>query len=425
MRQAVFAAIDLKSFYASVECVERGLDPLTARLVVADPTRTSKTICLAVTPALKSYGLSGRSRLFEVEEKAREVKASTGEELTYIVAPPRMRLYMSYSARIYEKVYMKYASPNDIHVYSVDEVFIDLTRYLTLYGMEPCDLVRRIVRDILRETGITATAGVGTNLYLAKVAMDIVAKHAAADEYGARLAMLDEAAYRALLWVHRPLTDFWRVGRGIARRLAKHGCFTMGDVARKSLVNEEELYREFGVDAELLIDHAWGVEPCTMADIKAYRPQESGISSGQVLSTAYTCAQGRVVVQEMADQLALDLAERKMAAAGLSLAVCFDRAQEGFEGETELDPYGRAVPKTVHGAFAFTDAGGARRSTCSGKKIVAAALTLYDRLVPKNLYVRRFYVSLDHMQPKQNAAADRQMDLFCDGSVLEKECSEE
>ena len=292
----VFATIDLKSFYASVECVERGIDPLTALLVVADESRTEKTICLAVSPALKAYGLPGRCRLFEVVEKARQVRRETGRELNYLVAPPRMRLYMDYSARIFEKVYLRFVAPEDIHVYSIDEVMIDLTRYLELYGTTAHDLVRRIIREILKETGITATAGIGTNLYLAKVAMDIVAKHVPADEDGVRIAELDEHSYRERLWEHQPITAFWRVGPGIAERLKKHSCLTMGDVARLSIRGEDILYREFGVDAELLIDHAWGIETCTMADIKAFRPVTNSLSAGQVLAEPYPADKARLVV---------------------------------------------------------------------------------------------------------------------------------
>ena len=420
---SVYAAIDFKSFYASVECVERGLDPLTANLVVADASRTEKTICLAVSPSLKKYGLPGRCRLFEVQEKLREIRACTGKEIQYITAPPRMKLYMAYSARIYEKVYLKYAAPEDIHVYSIDEVFIDLTRYLPLYQLPPYELVRRILADILEESGITATAGIGSNLYLAKVAMDILAKHAPQGPYGERIAVLDEKQYRRALWDHTPITDFWRVGRGISQRLQKHGCLTMGDVARRSLTNEEELYREFGVDAELLIDHAWGCESCTMADIKAYTPESNSISAGQVLPCPYSFEKGRLIVHEMADQLALDLFAKGMVTDSVTLSVGFDREQAGFRGETESDRYGRAVPKPVHAALRLTDAGGAPLRTSSSKKIVEAALRIYDAIVPPALYVRRFYVVLDGILPRKKArqAQARQMDLFTDPAALERE----
>ena len=420
---SVFAAIDFKSFYASVECIERGLDPLTTNLVVADASRTEKTICLAVSPSLKKYGLPGRCRLFEVVEKAREIKAQTGRELQYIVAPPRMKLYMAYSTRVYEKVYLKYAAPEDIHVYSIDEVFIDLTRYLPLYHMTPYNLVRQILLDVLEESGITATAGVGTNLYLAKVAMDIVAKHVQQGAKGERIAMLDEWQYRRLLWEHTPLTDFWRVGRGISRRLEKLGCLTMGDVTRKSLNDEEALYREFGIDAELLIDHAWGCESCTMADIKAYTPDSSSISVGQVLPGPYNFDKGRLIVHEMADSLALDLFAKGMVADSVTLSVCFDRMQADFHGETADDWYGRRVPKPVHATVHLTDAGGARIHTSSNKKIVDAALRIYDEIVPPALYVRRIYVVLDNVLPRDQArqAEARQMDFFTDPAVLERE----
>ena len=421
-----YAAIDFKSFYASVECVERGLDPLTTNLVVADASRTEKTICLAVSPSLKKYGLPGRCRLFEVVEKAREIKAQTGQELQYIVAPPRMKLYMQYSTRIYEKVYLKYAAPEDIHVYSIDEVFIDLTPYLPVHRMLPYDLVRRILLDVLAESGITATAGIGTNLYLAKVAMDVVAKHVQMGIDGERIAILDERQYRRLLWEHRPLTDFWRVGRGITRRLEKHGCYTMGDIARKSLHNEEELFREFGVGAELLIDHAWGWEPCTMADIKAYRPDNSSLSVGQVLPGPYSFGKGRLIVHEMADQLALDLFAKGLATDSVTVAVGYDRAQPGYSGETEADYYGRAVPKPAHATVPITDAGGARMHTSSTRKIVEAALRAYDIAVQPSLYVRRFYVVLGNVLPRDRAegAQPRQMDLFTDPAVLEREAAD-
>ena len=421
-----YASIDFKSFYASVECVERGLDPLTARLVVADQSRTDKTICLAVSPALKALGIPGRPRLFEVVEKAREYKARTGRELTYTVAPPRMRLYMEYSARIYEKVYLKYIAPEDIHIYSVDEVFMDLTRYLKLYRTTAHALVRRILKDVLAESGITATAGIGTNLYLTKVAMDIVAKHQMADADGVRIAELDEMRYRELLWDHRPLTDFWWVGPGISRRLARHGCYTMGDVARRSLQNEEELYREFGIDAELLIDHAWGYEPCTMADIKAYQPSAHSMSVGQVLPCPYDFDKGRLIVQEMADQLSLDLVAKGLVTDSVTLCVGYDREGADQGGPQVLDWYGRPTPPPTHGSLPITDAGGARLFTASSKKLIAAILDIYDAIVAPTLTIRRFYVIFDHVLPKDQAVAreQRQMDLFTDPAVLERERSE-
>ena len=427
MPEQVYAAIDLKSFYASVECVERGLDPLTTNLVVADERRTEKTICLAVTPTLKAYGLSGRSRLFEVAEKAREVQATTGKPLDYMVAPPRMRLYMDYSARIYEKVYLRYAAPEDIHVYSIDEVFIDLTRYLVLYSATPHELVRRIIADILRLTGITATGGIGTNLYLAKVAMDVVAKHVPADSDGVRIAELDEQTYREQLWAHRPITSFWRVGRGIADRLRKYGCFTMGDVARLSLRNEDALYREFGVDADLLIDHAWGIEPCTMADIKAYAPRSSSISQGQVLSRPYGYEEGRIIVREMAEQIALELVAKALAATSLSLTVVYDGEavqRQGWRGAMEVDRYGRAMPRPAHGSRAFTDAAGAPQPTSSTRKIMEAALSVYDAQVNPALRVRRFYIDAGGLIPANEAQRSaHQMDFFTDPDEAEREAA--
>ena len=426
-RGSTFAAIDLKSFYASVECVARGLDPLTANLVVADASRTEKTICLAVSPSLKRLGLPGRCRLFEVVQKAKAVERQTGRKLDYIVAKPRMRLYMDTSAGIYEQVYLKYVDAADVHVYSVDEVFLDLTHYLSLYGLPARDLVRRIVRDILSTTGITATAGIGTNLYLAKVAMDIVAKHAEADAYGARIAELDEMSYREQLWAHRPITDFWRVGRGIARRLEKRGMTTMGDVARMSLVDEEMLYREFGVDAELLIDHAWGAETCAMADIKAYRPEENSISAGQVLSRPYRFEEGRLIVREMADGLALDLVARGLAADSVALMVCYERIGADYAGKAGVDRYGRRVPMPAHGSAPLRDAGGARAYTSSARAIVRTALELYERIADPGLMMRRFYVVLGNVRDKRlvEAASARQLDMFTDPAALEREAREQ
>ncbi len=422
----VYAAIDLKSFYASVECVERGLDPLTSLLVVADESRTEKTICLAVSPALKAYGLPGRCRLFEVVEKARQVRRRTGEELNYLVAPPRMRLYMEYSARIYEKVYLKYVSPEDIHVYSIDEVMIDLTRYLGLYGVTAHELVRRMIGSILRITGITATAGIGTNLYLAKVAMDIVAKHVPADRDGVRIAELDERAYRERLWAHQPLTAFWRVGPGIAERLKKHGCLTMGDVARLSLKSEDILYREFGVDAELLIDHAWGVETCTMADIKAYRPAVNSLSAGQVLAEPYPPEKARLVASEMAEQLGLELFERQLKTNSVTLTVIYDtEAVTGkrWTGPVVEDRYGRKMPKEAHGSRNITDAGGAPVYTNSVSKIIDAVLSVFDRVVNPGLTVRRMYLALNSTvgEDAPQANRPRQLDLFTDVGTLERE----
>ncbi|MDE6677387.1 MAG: DNA methylase, partial [Clostridia bacterium] len=341
-----YIAIDLKSFYASVECRERNLDPITTNLVVADESKTEKTICLAVTPALKVYGLSGRSRLFEVVQKVKEVNAARKRvapqrklegksydarelasnpalALDYIIAKPRMALYMGYSTRIYN-IYQKYVAPEDIHVYSIDEVFLDVTKYLKAYGMTARQLAAKIIRDVLSQTGITATAGIGTNLYLCKVAMDIGAKHISADKDGVRIAELDEMSYRKQLWNHRPLTDFWRVGRGYSEKLNAHGMYTMGDVARQSVQNEDSLYQLFGINAELLIDHAWGWEPCTIADIKAYKPSSNSIGSGQVLTSPYSFEKGKLVIREMTDVLVLDLVDKGLETNQIVLTVGYD-----------------------------------------------------------------------------------------------------
>ena len=424
--QYVYAAIDLKSFYASVECVERGLDPLNTLLVVADESRTEKTICLAVSPALKAYGLPGRCRLFEVVEKARQVQRQTGKKLDYLVAPPRMRLYMEYSARIYEKVYLQFVSPEDIHVYSVDEVMIDLTRYLQLYNTSAHELVRRMIRAILRETGITASAGIGTNLYLAKVAMDIVAKHVPADQDGVRIAELTERSYRERLWDHQPLTAFWRIGSGTAERLRRYGCVTMGDIARMSLNGQDILYREFGVDAELLIDHAWGIETCTMADIKAYRPSASSLSVGQVLAEPYPAEKARIVVSEMAEQLALELFSKRLKTSGVTLTVIYDREnveQKRWTGPVVQDRYKRDMPKETHGSENILDAGGAPIYSNSVSKIIDAVLKVYDRTVQTSLTVRRMYLALNNTvrEDEPQAYQPRQLDLFTDEETLLQE----
>ena len=416
-----YIAIDLKSFYASVECNERGLDPMTANLVVADSSRTQKTICLAVSPALKQYGIPGRPRLFEVVQKVREANAArrskapgrrfTGKScdadelrrnpslaIDYIVAPPRMAYYMEYSTLIY-KVYLKHVAPEDIHVYSIDEVFIDATGYLNMNGLTGREFARMLIQDVLRTTGITATAGVGTNLYLCKVAMDIVAKHVEPDADGVRIAELDEMSYRRQLWHHRPITDFWRVGKGYARSLEKVGIYTMGDIAKCSIgdvngyYNEALLYELFGVNAELLIDHAWGWEPCTIADIKAYRPEANSISSGQVLPCPYDFEKARLVVREMTDFLVLDLVERGLVTDQIVLTVGYDVANltdpeigRQYKGEVATDHYGRKVPKHAHGTANLG------RYTSSTKRILDAVTELYDRIVDPNLLVRRMYV---------------------------------
>ena len=422
-----YIAIDLKSFYASVECVARGLDPLTTNLVVADISRTEKTICLAVSPSLKSYGIPGRARLFEVVQKVRdinyrrrwrsrdelrsgvydndEIQRNPSLALDYIVAPPRMSEYMRVSSQVYA-TYLKFISPDDIHVYSIDEVFMDITDYLDTYGCTAHELAMRMIREVLKNTGITATAGIGTNMYLAKIAMDIEAKHSPADKDGVRIAELDEMGYRWKYWEHTPLTDFWRVGRGIAARLEANGMRTMGDVARRSLFGEELLYKLFGVNAELLIDHAWGWEPCTIKDIKAYKPSSHSLSVGQVLSEAYTFNKARVVIQEMADSLSLDLVDKRLVCDQMVINVGFDRSSAyGYSGDTESDHYGRRVPKAAHGSFNLS------RYTSSTSEIVDAVASLFDRIVDKNLLVRRMAVVANNTLP-EDSPETMQMTLF-------------
>lgn len=446
MSDRTYIAIDLKSFYASVECIQRELDPMTTHLVVADPSRTEKTICLAVSPALKSFGIPGRPRLFEVVQKVKEInlrrkQAAPGRQLTgstwedrklkahpelaldYIVAPPRMGLYMETSTRIYQ-IYLKYVAPEDIHVYSIDEVFMDVTNYLSTYKLTPRELAMKIILDVLHTTGITATAGIGTNLYLAKVAMDIEAKHIPADRNGVRIAELNEQSYRRSLWTHRPLTDFWRVGRGYARKLEAHGLYTMGDIARCSLgkdsdfYNENLLYKLFGVNAELLIDHAWGWEPCTIAQIKAYKPGSNSIGSGQVLSCAYDFAKARLVVREMVDLLSLDLVDKGLLTDQIVMTVGYDIDNSRYQGETTTDRYGRKIPKHAHGTANLP------RMTASTKQITKAAMALFDRIVDPGLLIRRMYISANHVLPEteviQNAPME-QLDLFQDPTAQEAE----
>ena len=436
MTERLYIAIDLKSFYASVECVERKLDPLATNLVVADASRTEKTICVAVSPSLKAYGIPGRARLFEVVEKVREANAArlrraparrfTGKSsdasslnanpnlaIDYIVARPQMAKYLEVSSRIYG-IYLRHVAPEDIHVYSIDEVFIDATQYLRMYGLTAREFTVRLIRNVLQETGITATAGIGTNLYLAKVAMDIVAKHIPADADGVRIAELDERAYRQLLWTHRPLTDFWRIGHGIAAKLESHGLRTMGDVARLSTTNEELLYRLFGINAELLIDHAWGWEPCTIAAIKAYRPETRSLSKGQVLQEPYDFAKGRLVVKEMADSLSLELVEKRLVTDQMELTVCYDVQNlkgdgRAYGGPVRSDRYGRLAPKEAHGTENLG------RRTSSSRLIVEAIGRIYDRSVNPRLLVRRMYVVANHTIPEEEAekaATPRQLDLF-------------
>ncbi|MBB5226777.1 DNA methylase [Treponema ruminis] len=412
--EKTYLAIDLKSFYASVECVERGLDPLTTKLVVADESRTEKTICLAVTPALKAYGLSGRSRLFEVVQKAKEVKARTGKELDYIIAKPRMALYLEYSARIYG-IYLKYFSPDDIHVYSIDEVFIDATSYLTLYSIDAQSLVRKVIKDILSQTGITATAGIAPNLFLCKIAMDIVAKHVEADEDGVRIASLSVKEYRQQLWNHTPITDFWRIGNGTANRLSKLGLYTMGDIVRQSLRNEDVLYKMFGIDAEILIDHAWGLEPCTIKHIKDYKTSNKSISEGQVLQEPYTNEKARIVVREMAEVLAQNLKSEQLASDLFGLYISYDRISitDDYHGAVEMDFYGRPAPKATHGSIRITPA------TASLQKISEGMLSVFDRVTDKNLFIRRINISADNVISQK----EEQIDLFTDVNAQKREMS--
>ena len=399
----VCIAIDLKSFYASVECVQRGLDPMKANLVVADASRTDKTICLAVSPSLKAYGIPGRARLFEVKQILRDVKARTGREVPIIIATPQMAKYMKVSADIYS-IYLRYVAPEDIHVYSIDEVMMDVTPYLKTYGVSAHELTRRMIRDILNQTGITAAAGIGTNLYLAKIAMDILAKHVPADEDGVRIAELNERIYREQLWDYKPLTAFWRIGRGTASKLEKNGMLTMGDVARRSLTDEEGLYRLFGIDAELLIDHAWGIEPCSMKDIKAFRPKKTSSGSAQVLPCPYDVYQTRLIVQEMMDQLALEL------------VLHYDRENVDlgfYKGTARRDWYGRMVPPAANATAHFSS------MTSSSDQMMEGVLRVYDEIADPSLTVRMVSVTADHVQKEQDAAL--QLDMFTDQEKLEKE----
>ncbi len=412
-QEQTYIAIDLKSFYASVECIDRGLDPLTTNLVVADPTRTEKTICLAVSPSLKAYGVPGRPRLFEVQQKLKEIKQQTGKEIEYIIAPPQMARYIEVSSEIYA-TYLKYISPEDIHVYSIDECLMDVTNYLDLYQLSPKELVVKMIHDVLENTGITATAGIGTNLYLCKIAMDIVAKHVDADVSGVRIAELDERTYRRLLWDHRPITDFWRIGGGITKRLESSGLYTMGDIARTSIHNEELLYRMLGIDAELLIDHAWGYEPCSMEEIKAYQPRTNSISSGQVLQYPYDFNKARIIVQEMTDLLVLDLVDKGLVTDGLTLTIGYERigSEQGrYKGEVAYDRYGRAIPKSAHGTANLGT------TSSSTKKIMTAIMELYDRIVSKELMVRRVTLSANNLVEERY----EQFDLFIDPVEQEKE----
>lgn len=446
-----YIAIDLKSFYASVECVERGLNPLTTNLVVADASRTEKTICLAVSPSLKKYGISGRARLFEVIQHVAQVnnerrirlagKSFTGKsvsddelnsnpdlELDYIIAMPRMAHYIKYSTRIYE-IYLKYVSENDIHVYSIDEVFMDVTNYLEYYKMSAHQLAMTIIREVLGQTGITATAGIGTNMYLCKIAMDIVAKHIPADKDGVHIAELDEMTYRRKLWDHQPLTDFWRVGRGIAQKLEKYGIRTMGQIARYSIDREELFYRLFGVNAELLIDHAWGWEPCTIDMVKAYRPENNSLCNGQVLSHAYDYKKARIVLMEMADAASLDLLDKHLVTDQLVLTVGYDTSSmadpyimKAYQGEIKTDRYGRKVPKHAHGTANL------KHFTSSSSIISKTATELYDRIVDHNLMIRRLSLTTNHVINEKQAkikATSVELDLFTENEQNDRETQKE
>ena len=419
MPSRTYAAIDLKSFFASVECILRGLDPLKAKLVVADESRTEKTICLAVTPALKAYGIPGRARLFEVNQKVREVLRRTGEKIEFAIAKPQMAKYVEYSTKVYN-VYLKYVSAEDIHAYSIDECFLDLTRYLKLYKKTARELVKTIIQDVFATTGITATGGIGTNLYLCKIAMDVMAKHVDADADGVRIAELDEMSYRRQLWSHRPLTSFWQVGRGIAERLencrlnAGRGVYTMGDIARVSVKNPEALYKLFGVNAEILIDHAWGYEPCTIADIKKSKPRNRSTGEGQVLQDPYPFDKARLVVREMVDTVSMTLIAHDLVTNAMVLTVGYDRenVDKGiYHGVTVTDFYGRTIPKPAHGTASIG------YYTSSQSVMADAVMKLFDRIVDPKLTVRRLnLVAADIVD-----ASHEQYDLFTDVQKQEKE----
>lgn len=447
----VYACIDLKSFYASVECVIRKLDPLNTNLVVADNSRTEKTICLAVSPSLKQYGIPGRTRLFEVVGKVKEINYKrklnapnhkfigssyldsdlqkySNLSLDYIIAPPRMSKYIEYSTKIYN-IYLKYLSPNDIHVYSIDEIFCDITPYLSFNKIKPVEFITKIINDVCDTTGITATAGIGSNLYLAKVAMDIVAKHKNPNEKGVRIACLDEMMYRKLLWNHKPLTDFWRIGNGYASKLEKYNMHTMGDIARYSLKNEDLLYKLFGINAELLIDHAWGWEPTTILEIKAYKPLTNSISSGQVLPEPYNYEQTELIVKEMTDLLSLDLVSRKLVTDQITLTILYDvdnlsnpNIRDNYIGEITLDHYGRKVPKPAHGTIRID------HQTSSSKIITNKVIELYKKITNKYLLVRKINISFNNLineEKIKNKVVYEQYDLFTDVNKVEKERKKE
>lgn len=442
-----YMCIDLKSFYASVECMERNLDPITTNLVVADESRTEKTICLAVSPALKAYGIPGRARLFEAIQKINEVNAKrrlalpnrqfTGKscndielkknpslEVDFIRAKPRMAYYMKYSTDIY-KIYLKYLSPEDILVYSIDEVFLDVTHYLSTYKLTPRELITKIIQDVYSQTGITATGGIGTNMYLAKIAMDIVAKHTEPDENGVRIAEIDEMSYRKYLWNHRPLTDFWRIGRGYAKKLEAHNLYTMGDIARCSINNEDLLYKLFGINAELLIDHAWGWEPCTLDEIGLYKPKNNSISSGQVLTCPYKYEKTKLIVKEMTELLSLDLVEKNLVTDQIVLTIIYDienltnpRIRSTYHGEIKEDSYGRPIPKNAHGTINLGE------YTSSTKAIISKTMELFERIINKNLLCRKIYVVANHVVNEialESQSGNEQLNLFTDYTKIEKE----
>lgn len=458
MGEQIYVAIDLKSFYASVECIERGLNPLVTNLVVADASRTEKTICLAVSPALKAYGIPGRPRLFEVVQKIREANAqrrrrapeyvfngtsfdetelsvSPNKEISYITAPPRMAYYMDYSTRIYN-IYLKYIAPEDIHVYSIDEVIMDVTQYLETYRLTAWELVQKMIQEVFQTTGITATAGIGSNMYLCKIAMDIMAKRATSDANGVRIAELDEMSYRQMLWEHHPITDFWRVGPGYAKKLKTAGLYTMGDIARCSIgkpneyYNEDLLYKLFGINAEILIDHAWGWEPCTMADVKSYKPSTNSIGSGQVLQCPYNYDKARLIVQEMTDMLVLDLVDKGFVTDQIVLTIGYDienlmnpEIQKSYNGEVVTDHYGRKIPKHAHGTVNIG------KKTSSTSLIIKAVLELYAKIVEPGLLVRRVTIAANHVVNGDTASPDtqtfEQLDLFTDYEALEKQRQDE
>lgn len=401
----VYIAIDLKSFYASVECVERGLDPLKAKLVVADPFRTEKTICLAVSPALKELGIPGRARLYEVYQKARNVD--------FIIAPPQMKKYMEISTKIFG-IYATFVAPTDIHVYSVDEAFLDVTAYLKSYNQTPHELARTIIQKVLDETGITATAGIGTNMYLAKIAMDIKAKHMLADKDGVRIAELNEDSYQKEMWTHEPITDFWRIGPGIARRLHKLGIHNMGELANYSLTGGEKLYDEFGKVAELIIDHAWGYEPVTIKDVLEYHSANRSMTEGQVLHEPYKYKEARVVILEMADKLSLDLVRMRLVTDQIVITIGYDISNKNYKGETTKDFYGRSVPKHSHGTINLPD------FSSSTELIMEKVGELFDRIVNKDLTIRRMYVVFNHIKIDTGTSSKRQLDLFTDYDEMNK-----